>query len=63
MNCCNWQDRVVDASPEKGEENKPMYEKAGKKVVFQGGEEHSIAGTSFVAQCNYDEAIGKSMLG
>jgi len=52
-------DIVVDASPEKGEENKPMYEKAGKKVVFQGGEEHSIAGTSFVAQCNYDEAIGK----
>jgi len=52
-------DIIVDASPEKGEENKPIYEKAGKKVVFQGGEEHSIAGTSFVAQCNYDEAIGK----
>src|SRR5579884_898327 len=51
-------DIVVDASPEKGEENKPIYEKAGKKVVFQGGEEHSIAGTSFVAQCNYDEAVG-----
>lgn len=52
-------DIIIDASPEKGEENKPLYEKAGKKVVFQGGEEHSIAGTSFVAQCNYDEAYGK----
>lgn len=52
-------DVVVDASPEKGEENKPIYERAGIKAIFQGGEEHSIAGTSFVAQCNYSEAVGK----
>ncbi|MEM3637173.1 MAG: type II glyceraldehyde-3-phosphate dehydrogenase [Conexivisphaerales archaeon] len=52
-------DIIVDASPEKGEENKQIYERLGKRVVFQGGEEHSIAGTSFVAQCNYDEAVNK----
>jgi glyceraldehyde-3-phosphate dehydrogenase (NAD(P)) len=52
-------DVIVDASPEKGEENLELYKQAGVKAVFQGGEEHSIAGTSFVAQCNYSEAVGK----
>ncbi|MDG6929596.1 MAG: type II glyceraldehyde-3-phosphate dehydrogenase [Nitrososphaerota archaeon] len=52
-------DIVVDCSPEKGEENKPLYESAGMKAVFQGGEVHSIAGVSFVAQCNYLEAVGR----
>jgi len=53
-------DIVVDATPEDvGSQNKLMYESLGKKAIFQGGEEHEIAGTSFVAQCNFDEAIGK----
>ena len=53
-------DIVIDATPEDvGSENKKMYETLGKKAIFQGGEEHEIAGTSFVAQCNFDEAIGK----
>jgi len=53
-------DLVIDATPEDvGSQNKMMYESLGKKAIFQGGEEHDIAGTSFVAQCNFDEAIGK----
>jgi glyceraldehyde-3-phosphate dehydrogenase (NAD(P)) len=54
-------DIVIDATPEDvGSENKKMYESLGKKAIFQGGEEHEIAGTSFVAQCNFDEAVGKN---
>ena len=51
---------MIDATPEDvGSENKKMYESLGKRAIFQGGEEHEIAGTSFVAQCNFDEAVGK----
>ncbi|MFI5421781.1 MAG: type II glyceraldehyde-3-phosphate dehydrogenase, partial [Nitrososphaerales archaeon] len=42
-----------------GSENKQMYDSLGKKAIFQGGEEHALAGTSFVAQCNFEEAVGK----
>ena len=53
-------DIVLDATPEDvGSQNKQMYESLGKKAIFQGGEEHELAGTSFVAQCNFEEAIGK----
>jgi glyceraldehyde-3-phosphate dehydrogenase (NAD(P)) len=56
-------DIVVDASPEgKGEDNKKIYEGAGVKAIFQGGEEHSICGTSFVAMCDYDQAVGKQFV-
>ncbi len=53
-------DVVIDATPAKvGAKNKQMYEKYGVKAVFQGGEKHEVAGTSFVAQRNYSEALGK----
>lgn len=53
-------DIVLDATPDEvGAANKVMYSSLGKKAVFQGGEEHEVAGFSFVAQCNYDEAKGK----
>lgn len=56
-------DVVVDASPEEtGVANKPIYEQAGVKAVFQGGEEHELTGLSFVAQCNFEAAVGKSMV-
>lgn len=56
-------DVIVDCSPEdKGAEHKPLYRQAGVKAVFQGGEEHEVAGVSFVAQCNFDKALGKSMV-
>ncbi|MEM0127722.1 MAG: type II glyceraldehyde-3-phosphate dehydrogenase [Thermoplasmatales archaeon] len=53
-------DIIVDATPEgEGEKYKKMYEKARKKALFQGGEEHSLTGTSFNAYANYEEAWGK----
>lgn len=56
-------DVVVDASPEDtGIVNKPIYQQAGVKAVFQGGEEHELTGLSFVAQCNFGDAVGKGMV-
>lgn len=53
-------DVVVDCTPKKiGAQNKPLYEKAGIKAIFQGGEKAPIAETSFVAQCNFEAAKGK----
>jgi glyceraldehyde-3-phosphate dehydrogenase (NAD(P)) len=56
-------DVVVDTTPEgMGEKNKQLYEKAGVKAIFEGGEEHTVAQISFVAQCNYDDAYGKDYI-
>lgn len=56
-------DLVVDATPKKiGAANKPRYEAAGVKAIFQGGEPHELTGVSFVAQANYDEAVGKNFV-
>ena len=53
-------DIVVDCTPDGvGEKNKHYYEKAGIKAIWQGGEEHNIAGFSFNAFANYDGAIGR----
>jgi glyceraldehyde-3-phosphate dehydrogenase (NAD(P)) len=47
---------VVDATPKGcGIGNKIEYEKAKLKMVFQGGEDFSVADHSFVAQSNYEE--------
>jgi glyceraldehyde-3-phosphate dehydrogenase (NAD(P)) len=53
-------DVVVDCTP-KGvaARNRELYQAAGVKVVWQGGEEHSVAGFSFVAQVNYEGAISR----
>lgn len=53
-------DAVVDCTP-KGvaEKNLLRYRAAGIKSVFQGGEKHSLTGHSFVAQANYESALGK----
>ena len=56
-------DIIVDAAPDdSGAVNKRIYEQAGVKAIFQGGEEHELTGLSFVAQCNFEDAIGKSMV-
>jgi glyceraldehyde-3-phosphate dehydrogenase (NAD(P)) len=56
-------DIIVDATPgDIGPQNKEMYAKASKKAIFQGGEEHGLTGFSFVAQCNYDQALGRQFV-
>lgn len=54
-------DIVIDATPAGiGAKNKPLYEKAGIKMIFQGGEKHEVAGHSFLAQSNYETALGRN---
>jgi glyceraldehyde-3-phosphate dehydrogenase (NAD(P)) len=53
-------DVIVDCTPAGlGAKNKAMYDKAGIKSIFQGGEKHDLTGSSFVAQCNYDENLNR----
>src|SRR3989338_7866738 len=54
-------DVIVDCTPKKtGKENKEKYYAPNNvKAVFQGGEKAATADVSFVAQCNYEQAIGK----
>ncbi|RJQ55938.1 MAG: type II glyceraldehyde-3-phosphate dehydrogenase [Actinobacteria bacterium] len=53
-------DVVVDCTPKGiGAKNKPMYEEAGVRAIFQGGEKHELAGVSFTAQVNYGDALNK----
>jgi glyceraldehyde-3-phosphate dehydrogenase (NAD(P)) len=55
-------DVIVDCTPKGvGAANKEMYIKAGVKAIFQGGESADI-GCSFVAQCNYDDAVGSNFI-
>ncbi|MBS3137465.1 type II glyceraldehyde-3-phosphate dehydrogenase [Candidatus Woesearchaeota archaeon] len=52
-------DIIVDCTPKKiGRLNKELYTKLGIKAIYQGGEKADI-GQSFVAQCNYAQAINK----
>lgn len=53
-------DLVVDCTPKGiGAKNKPVYEQAGVKAIFQGGEKHELAGFSFTAQVNYADALNR----
>ena len=54
-------DLVLDATP-KGSGYKPVYERAGVKAVWQGGEEHALTGLSFNAYANYEAALGADRL-
>jgi len=56
-------DVVVDASPDKvGRENRKLYEAAGVRAVFQGGEKADVAEASFSALANYSAGRGKRFL-
>ncbi|HWQ44040.1 MAG TPA: type II glyceraldehyde-3-phosphate dehydrogenase, partial [Methanosarcina barkeri] len=56
-------DLVVDCTPGGiGEGNKPLYQKAGVKAIWQGGESHTIAGFSFNAASNYEGALGRDLV-
>ncbi len=57
-------DIIVDCSPKPyGKENKEKYYIPYKvKAIFQGGEKASVAQASFVATCNYGEALNKDFV-
>lgn len=53
-------DIVVDTTPKHvAAGNVERYREAGVKFVLQGGESHETTGHSFVAQANYDSALGR----
>lgn len=54
-------DVIVDCTPKKiGRENKEKYYIPNKvKAILQGGEKQDVGECSFVAQCNYKEALNK----
>ena len=56
-------DIVLDASPGGvGAKNKILYEKHGKKAVFQGGETNDIADVFFHGYANYDKGLNQDFL-
>ena len=53
-------DVIADATPKKvASANFEKYNAAGVNSIFQGGEKHSLTGHSFVAQANYETALGR----
>ncbi len=50
-------DLVVDCTPEESG-YKPLYERAGVKAIWQGGEEHALTNLSFNAAANYTDCLG-----
>lgn len=51
---------VADCTPKGiGAKNMERYRKADVKAIFQGGEKHDLTGHSFVAQANYETALGR----
>src|SRR5207247_10397231 len=53
-------DVIIDSTPAGLEEkNKVLYDKVGVKSIFQGGEKHDLTGSSFVAQCNFEENLNR----
>ncbi len=57
-------DVVIDATPEgtPAENKKNFYLPKKLNAIFEGGEEPEIAETSFVAQANYSNALGKKYI-
>lgn len=56
-------DVMLDSSPGGvGAKNKLLYEKAGVKAVFQGGEQNSVADVFFHGYANYEKGLGEDYL-
>ncbi len=56
-------DVMLDSSPGGvGVKNKALYEKAGVKAIFQGGEKNSVADVFFHGYANYEKGVGADYL-
>lgn len=56
-------DIMLDSSPGGiGAKNKELYMKLGKKAIFQGGEQNSVADVFFHGYANYEKGIGQNYL-
>jgi glyceraldehyde-3-phosphate dehydrogenase (NAD(P)) len=56
-------DVMIEATGEEvASGNKALYEKAGVRAIFEGGEEHELTGFSFNSNCNYDGAKGRKFI-
>lgn len=56
-------DVMLDSSPGGiGAKNKALYEKAGVKAIFQGGESNSVADVFFHGYANYEKGVGVDYL-
>ena len=56
-------DIMLDSSPGGiGAKNKELYEKAGVKAIFQGGEKNTVADVFFHGYANYEKGVGKDYL-
>lgn len=52
-------DVIVDCTPKRiAAKNVETYRGRGVKFIVQGGEKHAVTGHSFVAECNYESALG-----
>lgn len=53
-------DVIVDCTPKHvAAENVPIYRERGLKFIVQGGEKHTVTGHSFVAEANFETAVGR----
>ncbi|NLA88218.1 MAG: type II glyceraldehyde-3-phosphate dehydrogenase [Clostridiales bacterium] len=56
-------DIMLDSSPGGvGAKNKVLYEKAGIKAIFQGGEKNSVADVFFHGYANYEKGVNQKFL-
>jgi len=56
-------DVMLDSSPGGvGAKNKEIYQKAGVKAIFQGGEKNSLADVFFRGYANYEKGVGADYL-
>ena len=56
-------DIILDSTPAGiGSKNKQLYERCGKKAIFQGGEKNDVANIFFHGCANYEKGIGADYL-
>ncbi|MHC1787681.1 MAG: type II glyceraldehyde-3-phosphate dehydrogenase [Christensenellales bacterium] len=56
-------DIILDSAPGGvGAKNKVLYEKYGKKAIFQGGEKNAVADVFFHGYANYEKGVGADYL-